>query len=109
MSTGPRLPHQTGDDDALLNAVAKALEKHAQISKMAARHLRKNSHPLPPASSMSTFVISGALNKQIAAHLGISEKTVKTHRGRVMQKLGIESVAKLVRLSIDAGIEPEEM
>jgi DNA-binding NarL/FixJ family response regulator len=54
-------------------------------------------------------VISGALNKQIAGHLGISEKTVKTHRGRVMQKLGIKSVAELVRQSIEAGIEPIEV
>jgi FixJ family two-component response regulator len=54
-------------------------------------------------------VIGGALNKQIAAHLGIAEKTVKVHRGRVMHKLGVESVAELVRHSIEAGVEPEEI
>ena len=45
-----------------------------------------------------TYVITGMLNKQIAAELGIAEDTVKIHRGRVMQKLGVVSVADLVRL-----------
>ena len=39
----------------------------------------------------------GRLNKQIAAELGAAEKTIKVHRGRVMEKLGMESVAELVR------------
>ena len=43
-------------------------------------------------------VISGAMNKEIAAQLGISLKTVKVHRARVMQKLQVGSVAELVRL-----------
>jgi FixJ family two-component response regulator len=43
-------------------------------------------------------VIRGRLNKQIAADLGISEKTVKVHRGRVMAKMEVGSVAELVRL-----------
>ena len=53
-----------------------------------------------------TYVATGMLNKQIAAELGISDETVKIHRGRVMQKLGIVSVADLVRLCEKAGIEP---
>jgi FixJ family two-component response regulator len=44
------------------------------------------------------------LNKQIAAELDTAEKTVKVHRGRVMQKLGIVSVAELVRLAQKAGL-----
>ena len=44
------------------------------------------------------LVITGMLNKQIASELGIAEKTIKVHRGRVMKKLGIVSVADLVRL-----------
>jgi DNA-binding NarL/FixJ family response regulator len=43
-------------------------------------------------------VVKGLLNKQIGAELGISEKTVKVHRGRVMEKLGVGSVAELARL-----------
>ena len=52
------------------------------------------------------WVITGALNKQIAGHLGIAEKTVKVHRGRVMEKMHIASVAALVRLCETAGFEP---
>jgi FixJ family two-component response regulator len=44
------------------------------------------------------LVVAGMLNKQIAGALAIAEKTVKVHRGRVMQKLGVTSVAELVRL-----------
>jgi FixJ family two-component response regulator len=48
------------------------------------------------------------LNKQIALELGIAEDTVKIHRGRVMQKLEIASVAELVRLCEKAGIPPAD-
>lgn len=49
-------------------------------------------------------IITGKLNKQIAATLGIAEKTVRTHRSRVMKKLGVRSVADLVRLLDTVGI-----
>jgi len=52
------------------------------------------------------YVIAGRLNKQIAASLGTVEKTVKVHRGRMMSKLGVKSVADLVRLAEKAGIVP---
>jgi FixJ family two-component response regulator len=52
------------------------------------------------------YVIAGRLNKQIAASLGTVEKTVKVHRGRLMAKLGVKSVADLVRLADKAGIVP---
>ncbi len=55
------------------------------------------------------FVIMGLLNKQIAAELDTAEKTVKVHRGRVMQKLGVSSVADLVRFSQSAGVSPAEV
>jgi FixJ family two-component response regulator len=53
------------------------------------------------------LVISGRLNKQIASDLGITEKTVKAHRARVMEKLETRSVAELVRLCALVGIEPQ--
>ncbi len=53
-----------------------------------------------------TFVITGVLNKQIANILNISEKTVKAHRGKVMTKMGVSSVAELVRIAEKLGIKP---
>jgi FixJ family two-component response regulator len=54
------------------------------------------------------YVIAGRLNKQIAASLGTVEKTVKVHRGRMMAKLAVKSVADLVRLADKAGIVPAQ-
>ncbi len=53
--------------------------------------------------SIMQRVVAGMLNKQIAADLGIAEKTIKVHRGRVMRKTGSASVPDLVRLAITAG------
>jgi len=52
------------------------------------------------------LVLAGRLNKQIAGDLGISEKTVKVHRGRVMAKMGVLQVARLVSLVARAGLVP---
>jgi two-component system, LuxR family, response regulator FixJ len=52
------------------------------------------------------LVIAGLLNKQIAAELGAALRTIKTHRGRVMHKMGVASVAELVRLAQKAGVMP---
>jgi FixJ family two-component response regulator len=49
-------------------------------------------------------VVTGLLNKQIGAALGIGEKTVKVHRARVMEKMQAGSVAELVRLADEAGV-----
>ena len=53
---------------------------------------------------MFALVVTGQLNKQIAAALGISEKTVKAHRARVMEKMRAGSVAELVRLADRVGV-----
>jgi FixJ family two-component response regulator len=55
------------------------------------------------------YIITGMLNKQIALKLGIAEKTVKVHRGRIMEKLQANSVAELVRLAEKVGIKPPEI
>ena len=52
----------------------------------------------PREFEVMQLVVTGMLNKQIANELGTAEKTIKVHRGRVMKKLGIVSVAELVRL-----------
>jgi FixJ family two-component response regulator len=60
----------------------------------------------PREFEVMQLLTTGMLNKQIAAELGTGEKTVKVHRGRVMQKLGITSVAELVHLTQKAAIAP---
>lgn len=54
----------------------------------------------PRERQVLDLVVAGRMNKQIAAELGISEKTVKVHRGRVMEKMGAQSLAHLVRMSV---------
>jgi FixJ family two-component response regulator len=51
-------------------------------------------------------VVSGKLNKQIAFDLGTAERTIKAHRASIMEKLGVQSVAELVRLAQELGIQP---
>jgi FixJ family two-component response regulator len=60
----------------------------------------------PREFEVMQLVVTGMLNKQIAAELGTAEKTIKVHRGRVMKKLGITSVPELVRLVEAARIPP---
>ena len=98
------------DDDQLLGAVSKAVETHARILSGTERPFRDHLQALTAREfEVMRCVIGGALNKQIAGHLGIAEKTVKVHRGRVMHKLGVDSLAELVRQSIAAGVEPIEV
>jgi FixJ family two-component response regulator len=58
----------------------------------------------PREFEVMELVITGMLNKQVGGELGMAEKTVKVHRGRVMQKMGVSSVAELVRLAEKAGV-----
>jgi FixJ family two-component response regulator len=93
-------------EEALLRAVSLAVEKgrHARTREEELAGLRKR---LATLTSRQTevlhLVLIGMLNKQVAAELGIAEKTVKFHRAQVMKKLRVNSVAELVRLSERAG------
>jgi FixJ family two-component response regulator len=60
----------------------------------------------PRETEVMAWVVSGLLNKQIAGELGISEETVKVHRGHVMRKMEADSLADLVRMSGRLGIPP---
>jgi FixJ family two-component response regulator len=88
-------------EDRLLEAVAQATAKSAaaweerkEMDAVRSRFARLT----PREREVCTLVASGLLNKQIASQLDRSEKTVKVHRGRVMDKLEVASVAELVRL-----------
>src|SRR5262249_43617097 len=96
-------------DDQLLEGIERALnrsvaQRHRSSQKSEARRLLDLL--TPREFEVMQLVVTGRLNKQIAAELGTAEKTVKVHRGRVMQKLGITSVAALVRLVERASIAP---
>ncbi len=89
------------DDRELLDAIAVALSRDKAASQKRGRDdkLRKRVETLTPRErEVMALVVTGMLNKQIAAELGIAEGTVKAHRGRVMTKMGITSVAALVSL-----------
>src|SRR5207247_5004880 len=76
-------------------------------SRKERREARRRIEKLTPREfEVLHFVVKGLLNKQIAAEMHTAEKTIKVHRGRVMQKLGVTSVADLVRISQRAGVSP---
>jgi FixJ family two-component response regulator len=99
------------DRDDLLAAISVSLEKDAENRMRRderADLLERVAALTPREPEVMTWVITGMLNKQIAGELEISEETVKIHRGRVMKKLGVASVAELVRLCEKVGIPPAE-
>ncbi|KYG03040.1 LuxR family transcriptional regulator [Sorangium cellulosum] len=89
------------DDTDLLAAVERAIARDAEAraARGEQQALRTRFEALTPRErEVCLRVAQGLLNKQIAEELGAAEKTIKVHRGRVMEKLGVESVAELVRL-----------
>jgi FixJ family two-component response regulator len=96
-------------DEELLECVEKALTRSAEQRQRSGdrNEARRRLDLLTPREfEVMQLVITGMLNKQIAGELRTAEKTVKVHRGRVMQKLGVTSVAELMRLVQRAHIEP---
>lgn len=93
----------------LVAAVARAREQ-AESTRRSSSELEaiqaKLSLLTPRERQVLEHVVAGRLNKQIAGDLGTVEKTIKVHRGRVMEKMGVGSVAELVRLAERAGIRP---
>ena len=89
------------DDEALLSAIRNAIERsEAALGDEAnLRVLRERYASLSPRErEVMSLVVSGLLNKQVGGELGISEITVKAHRGRVMQKMKAGSLADLVTM-----------
>ncbi len=94
-------------DDVLLDAIRGALERSSAAlrleSELRALGARHESLTLREREVMA-LVVSGLANKQVGAHLGISEITVKAHRGRVMSKMSAASLAELVTMAARLGI-----
>ena len=84
--------------DAIQEAIAKdrkTWSERAQMAELRARHASLTARE----KEVLALVVAGLLNKQVGAELGTSELTIKTHRGRVMLKMGADSLADLVRMA----------
>ncbi len=91
----------------LLDAIQQALERDRTTRDQRAKndelHTRYDSLT-PREREVMTLVVAGLLNKQIAGELGTSETTVKNHRHQIMEKMGADSVAELVKMAYELGI-----
>jgi len=96
-------------DDVLLNAIRQALERSriALARQAEIRELQDCYASLTPRErQVMALVVSGLLNKQVGGELGISEITVKAHRGKVMQKMKADSLPALVKMASQLRIRP---
>ena len=94
-------------ESALLGAIQAALAKdrEARLSRLKLATLQQRLSALTPRErEVLPLVVSGLLNKQAAAKLGISKVTLQIHRGKIMQKMKAESLAELVRMAGTLGI-----
>jgi len=95
------------DDQELLGAIERAVARAgaARLEEDRITGIRERIKTLTPREAeVFALVVTGMLNKQIAFDLGVSEKMVKVHRGRVMEKMRAGSIAELVRLADEGGM-----
>jgi len=93
--------------DAVTNALARDRARRAAADEMAVLHARYKSLTSREREIMA-YVTAGLMNKQIAAEVGLSEITVKIHRGAVMRKMEVRSLADLVRVGEALSVHPPE-
>ncbi len=97
------------DDDALLSAIRHAIERSSAALDREAEveELRTCYTSLTPRErEVMKLIVTGMLNKQVGLKLGISEITVKAHRGKMMQKMKADSLADLVKIAVRLGLAP---
>lgn len=95
------------DDQVLLDAVSQAIERDREnrLKRAEVKAVQDRLSSLTPREyGVLTLIITGRLNKQVAYELGTSEKTIKVHRARILEKMNCDSLAQLVRLAEKAGI-----
>jgi FixJ family two-component response regulator len=94
-------------DQDMLDAVQLGLERDRNLraTEKAASKLKASYESLTPRErEIMEFVTAGLMNKQIAGEIGVSEITVKVHRGSVMRKMNAKSLAELVRMAETLGV-----
>jgi len=97
------------NDHEILSAISAAIQKDEKTREKRARtsDIKERLDALTPREKeVMRWVAAGMLNKQVAGKLGIAEKTIKVHRGRVMRKMKVQSFAELVRIAQEAGLGP---
>jgi FixJ family two-component response regulator len=97
------------DGKVLLAAVSRALAlDEASRAECAHRRAMQDRYDRLTSREREVFVhlIGGQLNKQVAADLAISERTIKLHRANIFKKLEVDSMAEMARLAVDLGIDP---
>jgi FixJ family two-component response regulator len=97
------------NDDVLLDAIRGAIERSRAALRLDSemRALRNRYESLTPRErEVMALVVSGLLNKQVGGELGISEITVKAHRGQVMRKMEADSLPDLVTMAARLGLRP---
>ena len=93
--------------EALLRTIQNALARDdtERASRSVLRELRARYESLTPRErEVFALVVSGKLNKQVAADLGTVERTIKAHRAKIMEKMEVESLAELVSVAIQLGL-----
>lgn len=102
---------KTAPKEAILSAVERALQRNKKDRQQRSRRrelMASFSRITPRENLVLRGVLRGQLNKQIAMDLDITERSVKRHRANLMKKLGVDSVAELTKLAVEAGVADDQ-